>query len=266
MAVAIPGPLCVGPRVVVPLLNSSVTTSLITLADGSAGISAAAGEALEVLSGSANDTAAGTGARTVTFLYLDVNGALQTETISLNGTGVVASVATNVWRILDFWVATVGSGGTNAGAITLREATGDSNRCQIAIARMRVNAGYFAVPAGYEFWLHGVDVGASDATSGTPLLTHIHVDADIDPANGNVNRDVYVKVLNGTCGLNNRRCQLVPPTGSWGMRFGPLSTIRVRAVTETGTVAVAGQMWGTLRPLDFKKKGSGPDPDQIWKI
>lgn len=46
--------------------------------------------ALEILSSDANDTAAGTGARTVTVEGLDGSGNPLTETVSMNGTAAVA--------------------------------------------------------------------------------------------------------------------------------------------------------------------------------
>ena len=81
-----------------------------------------------------------------------------------------------------------------------------------------------------------------------------------------INRDVFTKILNGVGGLNNRHVLLCPPTGSWGQKFPPLTTIRVRGVTETGTVAVVGQLWGTLRPFEQKATNRGADPDGIWSL
>lgn len=71
-------------------------------------------------SSSANDAAAGTGARTLTLTYLDQNMAGPfTETITMNGTAAVNTVSTTICFIEDITVATVGSGGQNAGTITL---------------------------------------------------------------------------------------------------------------------------------------------------
>lgn len=73
-----------------------------------------------IKSSSANDASAGTGARTVTIYYVDSTGATSTtETVTLNGTTAVNLVNTNHCFIEKMVVATVGTGGTNAGAITL---------------------------------------------------------------------------------------------------------------------------------------------------
>lgn len=126
-----------GPRVIVQCQNTALTNSLANIGDGVAGLSAGAGEALEVVSSSANDAAAGTGARTVTIIYLNPSGAVLSETVTLNGTSAVATVATNIWRILDMWCASFGSGGTNAGTITLRVVSAAGNRLSIPLLRLR---------------------------------------------------------------------------------------------------------------------------------
>lgn len=77
--------------------------------------------AREIISASANDTAAGTGARTVKITYLDQTGAGPfTETVTMNGTTPVTTTNTNICFIEKMEVITVGSGNSNAGIITLR--------------------------------------------------------------------------------------------------------------------------------------------------
>ena len=73
---------------------------------------------VEVASTSANDTAAGTGARTITIYGLDTAGLEVSESVTLNGTTPVAATLTylHVHRIR---VDTAGTGLTNAGTITV---------------------------------------------------------------------------------------------------------------------------------------------------
>lgn len=71
-------------------------------------------------SANAADTAAGTGARTVLITYYDGAGAGPfTTTVTLNGTTPVNTTATDIRFIEKMEVLTVGSGGANAGIITL---------------------------------------------------------------------------------------------------------------------------------------------------
>jgi hypothetical protein len=73
-----------------------------------------------IASANAADAAAGTGARQVKITYLDQTGAgPYTETVTLNGTTGVNTVATNICLIEKMEVVSVGSGGNNAGIITL---------------------------------------------------------------------------------------------------------------------------------------------------
>lgn len=73
-----------------------------------------------IASSSANDAAAGTGARTLVITYYTATftGPF-TEIVTLNGTTAVNTVATNICYIEDIAVVTVGSTGRNVGTLTL---------------------------------------------------------------------------------------------------------------------------------------------------
>ena len=87
-----------------------------------------AGAQRSMASSNANDTSAGTGARTVKITYYTLSAGTVagpfTETVTLNGTSNVNTVATNICYIEKLEVVTVGSGGVNAGTISLFGATG----------------------------------------------------------------------------------------------------------------------------------------------
>lgn len=89
---------------------------------------AATAETVEVFSSSANDTSAGTGARTVRITGLEsfATTTLTQETLTMNGVTAVTSSNTYV-RILKVEVLTAGSGGSNAGTITCRHTTTTAN-------------------------------------------------------------------------------------------------------------------------------------------
>lgn len=85
---------------------------------------------LQVLSSSANDTSAGTGARTVEIEGLDSNWDVQTETVSMNGTTVVTT--TNQFlRIFRAIVVTGGTSLRNEGDITIRDQSTSTTRALI---------------------------------------------------------------------------------------------------------------------------------------
>jgi len=108
------------------------------------------GEALNVVSASAADAAAGTGTRTIKVIGLNAAGAYQEETITMNGTTPVVTTTTwlRVWRAFGL---TAGSGGTNAGAITIKHNVTTANVFAVMKAgRAQSMLGVFTVPAGSE--------------------------------------------------------------------------------------------------------------------
>ena len=77
------------------------------------------GEQMTVVSESNNDTGAGTGVRTIKIHYLDAVGDEQTETITMNGTTPVNTVATDIRFVNDMYTTSVGSGGVAADHIKI---------------------------------------------------------------------------------------------------------------------------------------------------
>jgi len=78
-----------------------------------------------IISSSANDSSAGTGARQVIITYVDQTCATKsTETVTLNGTTAVNLVATNKCFIESIDVSSVGSTGSNVGTISLYTGSG----------------------------------------------------------------------------------------------------------------------------------------------
>lgn len=108
---------------------------------------------LELISDSANDTATGTGARTVTLNCLDTSGNQMNVVVIMNGTS--ASLPTiNIWRINGFSVTTAGSGGINAGTITIRDSGAGATRGMmlpnVGISRQCV----WTTPTGYSLQIN----------------------------------------------------------------------------------------------------------------
>lgn len=106
-------------------------------------------ETLEVFSSDANDTAAGTGARTLRLFGLDANYVQITEDVTLNGVTPVTTTQT-FWRMHRAQVLTAGSGGFNAGTITVRHSTTTANVfCVVPIGYSRSQMGGYTVPANH---------------------------------------------------------------------------------------------------------------------
>jgi len=124
-------------------------------------------EAVEVVSDSANDASAGTGARTIRITGLDANYVAQSETITLNGVTPVDSIGT-YRRVNTATIVTAGSGGVNAGVITIRHTTTTSNVFLAMVAgRNQTNSAGYTVPAGHTAHMrkiHGAIRGGTSAT------------------------------------------------------------------------------------------------------
>ena len=103
---------------------------------------------LEILSANAADTAAGTGARTVAVFGLDASYNRVTVTVTLNGVTPVA-LGTQLVAINQVRVMTQGSGGTNAGLLTVRDAGGGTTRILVPAGRSISQCSGYTVPAGY---------------------------------------------------------------------------------------------------------------------
>jgi hypothetical protein len=104
---------------------------------------------LEVVSSSVNDTAAGTGARTLRITYYD--GSCQgpyTTDVVLNGTAAVPTGVTNIRFVESMILLTVGNNGTNVGTLTLRNLGGGSTIGMLAASEGRTFWGHHYVAAG----------------------------------------------------------------------------------------------------------------------
>ena len=132
-------------------------------------------ELVQINSASANDTAAGTGARTVRIYGLKTSSSTEyeSEDITLNGTSWVNSTNT-WWRINRCIVLTAGSTGGNEGGLTCRGVTTNSAIffvMQIGMNQTQVAA--FTVPASKTLYIRYLRVSMERASgaAGSALVT-----------------------------------------------------------------------------------------------
>lgn len=126
-----------------------------------------------IISASASDAAAGTGARTVTITYLDSTCAGPfTEVVTLNGITAVNTVATNICFIEKIQVTTVGSNASNVGIISLKAATagGGATIWTIAAADNQTFGAHHYIPTGKTCNITGVSSGHNGTTVGSGAL------------------------------------------------------------------------------------------------
>lgn len=134
-------------------------------------------------SSSANDTAAGTGARTVKITYYDGSMAGPfTTTVTLNGITAVATSVSDIRFIEKMEVLTVGSTGANAGTISLfvNNAGGGGTVGTIAVSDNSTFWTHHYVPTGKTCYLLAVRCGATVTNgavtvqaTGSPLTANL---------------------------------------------------------------------------------------------
>jgi hypothetical protein len=131
-------------------------------------------------SSSANDAAAGTGARKVKIVYLNTSFEQKSEVVTLNGTTAVNTVATDIAFIESMEVTEVGTqGGGNVGTISIYTQTngGGSVWGSIAASDNKTYWAHHYVPAGKTCYILNLIAGATIAgratinRSGGPLTT-----------------------------------------------------------------------------------------------
>jgi hypothetical protein len=122
----------------------------------------------------ANDTGAGTGARKVKITYLNASGAGPfTETVTLNGTARVNTVATDIALIERMDVVEVGSGGGNAGTIQIHTTptSGGAVWGSIAIGDNQTYWAHHYVPPGKTCYVTNIEGASSPTIGGLTLNT-----------------------------------------------------------------------------------------------
>lgn len=126
-----------------------------------------------VVSANAADTATGTGARAIKITYYDQNGVGPFEEIlNLAGTLAVNTIASNICFIESIVVIVVGSGGVNAGIVSLKAATagGGATIGSINAGNNRTYWCHHYVPSGSVCNVTNINADSNSTTVGAGAL------------------------------------------------------------------------------------------------
>jgi hypothetical protein len=152
--------------------NGAITTTKETVWDDSTVYTfrSTAVSTMKVSSSDANDTSAGTGARTVTVTGVDGSYVTVSEVVTLNGQTGVATTNTYL-SINSLSVTTAGSGGVNAGVIYVGTGTITAGvpavpDATIAIGRNVSTHGFYTVPSGKTLILKRLHCASRNVTAG----------------------------------------------------------------------------------------------------
>jgi len=145
--------------------------------------------AQEIVSSSANDAAAGTGARTVLISGLNSSYNEISETVTLSGTTPVALTKTYL-RINAMAITLAGSGGVNAGNLTVRTVAGSTTLAVMAAGENTLLQGVYTIPNKYRGYLL-MYRALRNATNGFNVLVNYRTQGGVwqrlvaDVSNGN---------------------------------------------------------------------------------
>lgn len=132
---------------------------------------------VEAVSTSANDTAAGSGAKTCHLAYLDSNYIEKTYTFIMNGTTPVAG-PTDFFRVNTFHVET---GAKTAGVVSLRLVGGAATVYgQMPIGETRSRNSIYTVPLGKTVFIHDIIFSCAYSTAGKSERMTLHTSVSPD--------------------------------------------------------------------------------------
>ena len=149
---------------------------------------------LEVLSDDANDTSAGSGARTVTVEGVQLDGTVVSQDVTMNGTTPV-DLGTDIARVNKMFVKTAGAygattGGSNAGNIICRVDGGGASQAEIlledTVPEGASQTSHYSVPAGKTAYLIYATISVDDVRSSIDIFlrarqNYDNVSAPFDP-------------------------------------------------------------------------------------
>ncbi len=126
----------------------------------------AAATTLRVKAGNANDTAAGSGARSVTLQGLDETGTLVEETLATAGASASTATSATYMRLFRVWVATSGtyatqSSGSHAADIVIENGAGGTDWLTISFTgfpRSQSEVAAYSVPLGKTVYLLDINI------------------------------------------------------------------------------------------------------------
>jgi len=149
-----------GSIVMISGINSSVSTTMEDIGFTSAPnntyltVSLDSGVTLDIQTTAANDAVAGTGAQVVRIHYLDTDWDQAYTDVNTGGVSQDSASVSNIMRVTGMEVVQVGTGGTNAGNIYLRENANSAQRyCVIPLGEGVAQAGFTYVPRNHSLFL-----------------------------------------------------------------------------------------------------------------
>jgi len=184
------------------------------------------------------DKSLSTGAQAVKIEYLDDAYATHSEICLLNGTGDVATINTDYYRIQSFRVIAAGSSAKAAGNLSLRETDDSPVYSYIAAGYTRARNAAYSVPAGKTLYVVQFTVGYAYKSNSTNYC-RIYTRANHEASTGFHTRDIFYPYTEVICSNNSQLVELTAPTALY-----EFTDLKVSAVaTYAGAASITLRGW-----------------------
>lgn len=223
--------------------KSNVSTTVmddITMIPGTTTIPYPNGIQLKVFSSATSDALSGIGAQKIEIHYLDTNYNELEETIIMNGTTPVNTVATDIHRIQHFYVKQVGSNGIPTGNISLTNLAGTVTYDYITEANQSLYTGYTIPKNHWGFILGWHGTSTKQPASLRLRATCSRYDRTLLPG---------VFIIQDVVNVNNSSSGHIP--FDVPLRFPPMTDIKISALGGAGGSDVSGSFVIMLMTTDL---------------
>lgn len=229
--------------------NATVGTSyeLLTNIDADITQLGTAGDGIEVVSSSANDASAGTGARTIKVEGLDTSFAKKESTLTLNGITAVEDGDTDWTFINKAYLLTAGTGLAAAGDLTFTNDAAANNQMIIEAGNYQGHNCWWKIPAGHTgyvpgFW--GQVLAQAISVGGAYFALQVAVHG-LQGVAGSETYETYAEIfvpehdsdLAATTNGDSRGYFMFP---GGPVKIPEKSIVRLAAKTSSGSTAVTG--------------------------
>jgi hypothetical protein len=188
---------------------------------------------MTVVSSSAADASAGTGVRQIDIHYVDADGNEQSETVTMNGTTSVNTVATDMRWVQCDHARAAGSGGVAAGDITI--SNGGTTYAVIKAGNTRCSSSARMVPSGKKLLVKEIVWGV---TSGTNAAAKFYMGGNSQ--NGDIlTYPLFIPHIEVILQETSLQVKLDIP-----MVYPALTVVKIKATTDkAATVAASWRGW-----------------------
>lgn len=153
-------------------LAGAVTENLVSHNNGTVlNVPSSSGVQMSIVSDNIADDAAGTGLRTLRIDYLDADLNPQNETVTLDGTTPVTTVATDIRWVQSLTGITFGSNTRTVGEITI--SNGGTDYAKILAAHRAGESSFFRVPTGKILYIGSVYAGVNSGAGAAKVLVEV---------------------------------------------------------------------------------------------